>query len=46
MKSQSPFGDTSVLMVYKLNTNYAIEFFKCSEKKLLPNVHQKMFLTI
>ena len=43
---QSFFGDVSVLNVCKLITNYAIKFFKCSGKKLLPNVHQKMLFYI
>ena len=44
MKLQSFFGDvSSVLKVYKLNTNCAIKFYKSSRKKRLPNVHQKMF---
>ena len=43
MKLQSFFGDVSVLKVCKLNTYYAIKFYKCSGKKLLPNVRQKMF---
>ena len=46
MKSQSFFGDVSVLKVCKLNTNYAIKFYKCSGKKLLLNVNQKMFFDI
>ena len=45
MKLRSLFADVSVLKVCKLNTNYAIKY-KCSGKKLLPNVHQKMFLDI
>ena len=45
MKLQSFFGDVSVFKVSKLNTNYAIECYKRSEKKLLSNVHQKCFLT-
>ena len=43
VKLQSFVGDVSVLKVFKLNTNYAIKFCKCSGKKLLPNVHNKMF---
>ena len=43
MKLQSFFGDVSVLKVFKLNTNYAIKFYKCSGKKLLPNIYQKIF---
>ena len=43
MTLQSFFGDVSVLKVCKLNTNYGIKFYKCSKKKLLPNVHLKMF---
>ena len=46
MKLQSFFGDVSVLKVCKLNTNYSIKFCKCSRKKLLPNVHQKIFFDI
>ena len=42
MKLQSFFGDVSVLKVCKLNKNYAIKFYKCFVKKLLPNVRQKM----
>ena len=41
MKLQWFFGDVSVSKVCKLNTNYAIKFFKCSGKKLLLNVKQK-----
>ena len=44
VKLQSFFRDVSVLKVCKLNTNYAIKFYKRTRKKLLPNVHQKMFL--
>ena len=44
MKLPSFFRDVSVLKVCKLNKNYAIKFRECSGKKLLPNVHQKMFL--
>ena len=44
MKLQLFFGDVSVLKVCKFDTNYAIKFYKCSVKKFLPNVHQKMFL--
>ena len=43
VKLQSFFGDVSVLKVCKLNTNYAIKFYKCSKKKLLSNVQKKMF---
>ena len=43
---QSFFRDVSVLKVCKLNTNYTIKFYKCSRKKVLPNVHQKMFSDI
>ena len=41
VKLQSFFGDAIVLKVCKLNTHYAIKFYKCSGKKPLPNV--KMF---
>ena len=34
LKLQSFFGDVSDLKVCKLNLNYAIEFYKCSRKKL------------
>ena len=44
MKLQSFFGDVSVLKVCKFNKNHAIKFYKCSGKKVLPNVYQKMFL--
>ena len=44
MKIQSFFGDVFVLKGCKLIANYAINFFKCSRKELLRNVHQKMFL--
>ena len=44
MKLLSLFGDISLLNVCKSNTKYPIKFSKCSEKKLLPDVHQKMFL--
>ena len=43
MKLQSFFRDVSVFKICKLNKNYAIKFYKCSGKKLLPNVHQNMF---
>ena len=43
MKLQSFSGDESVLKVCKLNTNNAIKLYKCSRKKLLSNVHQKIF---
>ena len=46
MKLQSFFGDVSVLMVCKLITNYVIKFYKCSGKKVLTEVHQKMFFDI
>ena len=46
MKLQSFFGDASLLKVCKLIRNYAIKFYKCSGKKLLPNAHQKMFFDI
>ena len=46
MKLRSFFGDISVLRACNLNTNYAIKFHKCSGKKRLLNVHQKMFLNI
>ena len=46
MRLQSFSGDVSVLNVCKLNTNYAIKFYECSRRKLLPNVHQKMFFLI
>ena len=42
VKLQSYFEDVSVLKVSNLNTNYAIKFYKCSGRKLLSNVHQKM----
>ena len=44
VKLQSFFGDASVSKVCKLITNYAIKFCKSSGKKLLLNIHQKMFL--
>ena len=34
VKSELLFEDVSVLTVCKLNTNYAIKFYKCSEKIL------------
>ena len=43
MKSQSFLRDVSVLKVCKSNTNYVIKFYKCSDKKLLPNAHPNMF---
>ena len=46
MKLQLLFGDVFVLKVCKFDTNYAIKFYKCSVKNLLPNAHQKMFLGI
>ena len=46
MKLQSFFGDVSVLKVCKLNTNYAIKFYKCSGKKDMLNVHQKMLFDV
>ena len=46
VKLQSFYRDVSVLKVSKLITKYAIKFYKCSGKKLLPNVHQKMFLNV
>ena len=46
VRLQSFFRDVSVLKVCKLIKNYAIEFYKCSRKKLLPNVYQKMFFDI
>ena len=46
VKLQSFSGDVSVLKVCKLNTDYAIKFYKCSMKELLPNVHQKLFFDI
>ena len=45
-KVQSFLGEVSVSHVCKLNTIYTIKFFKCSAKKILPNVYQKMFLII
>ena len=32
--------------VCELNTNHAIKFLKCSEKKILPNAYQKMILNL
>ena len=46
VKLQSFVEDASVLKVCKLSTDYSIKFCKCSRKKLLPNVHQKMFFDI
>ena len=46
VKLQSFFEHVSVLKVCKLNTNYADKFYKCSRKKLLPNVHQNIFFDI
>ena len=46
IKLQSFSEDASVLQVFKLNTNYAIKFYKWSGKKNLPSVYQKMFLNI
>ena len=46
MNLQSFIEDVSAFKPCKLNTNYAIKFYKCSGKKLLPNVHQEMFLDI
>ena len=46
VKLQSFFGVVSVLEGLKLNTNYTIKFYKRSWKKLLPNVHQKMFFDV
>ena len=43
LKLQWFFEDVSVLNVCKLNTNNAITFYRCFEKKLSPNVHEKMF---
>ena len=44
VKLQLFFGDVSVLKVRNMNTNYAIKFYVCSGKKILPNVHQRCFL--
>ena len=46
MKLQSFSGDVSIWKVCELDTNDDIKFYKCSGKKLLPNVDQKMFLDI
>ena len=46
VKLQSFSRDVSVLKVCKLNTNYAIKFYKCYRKNLLPNVHQKRYFLI
>ena len=46
LRSTLQLGDVSVLQVCKSNTNYAIKFYKCSWKKIVPNVYQKMFLNI
>ena len=34
------------LKISKLNTNYAIKLYKCSWRKLLPNVHLECFFDI
>ena len=44
VKVQSFLGDVSVLKAFKLNTSYAIKFYKCSGKKVFANDHQKTFL--
>ena len=46
MKLQSFYEDLSVLKVCKLDTNDDSKFYKCSGKKLLLNVHQKMIFDI
>ena len=43
MKLQSFFGDVPVLKVCKLNTNYAIKFYKCSGKKLVECPFEDVF---
>ena len=42
VKLESFFRDVSVLKLCELNTNYAIKFCRCSGKKNLPDVCQKM----
>ena len=40
------FGDGSVLQGCKVITNYPMKFYKCSVKKIMLNVHQRLFLKI
>ena len=44
VKLQEFLRDVAVRQVCNLNSNYSITFHKCSGKKILLNVHQKMFL--
>ena len=46
VKLQQFFENVSVLQLCKFNTNCAIEFYKCSGKKILMNVYKKMWLKI